>query len=413
MVRSMRSRAAAVLAAVTFGAVAFTAVPAGASAPGVTSKTITLGLITPETGPAGSEYTGIVPSAQARIALQNAHGGIDGRKIKLIVKDDQTSPATNQSASNALIAQGVFGVIDESPVAFGGYKVLQQQGVPVTGGAYDGPEWYEQPNTNMFSITGPESAKDPQYTNFATFTKAHGGKRCGSVGYAISPSSQAAASGYLFACQKAGLQKAYFNNTLPFGSVNVTTLALQLKAAHVDSLYLPLDENTNFAIMTALKQAGLNMKVILNATGYGQALLSDSSAVPDAQGAWFSPAGVPVELKTSATKTFQAALAKYAHYTGVPDFSWYEGWGGADLMIKGLQAAGKNPTQSGFISALHKVTNYNLGGLEPPVNLSLSAFGKAPKQLCGYLSQLKNDAFANTTKVCGTLLPNSDQQPSA
>jgi len=387
--------------------------PAGASAPGVASNAITLGLITPETGGAGPEYTGIVPSAQARIDEQNAQGGIDGRKIKLIVKDDQTSPATDQTATEALLAQGVFGVIDESPVTFGGYKILQQQGVPVTGGAYDGPEWYQQPNTNMFSITGPNDPKDPQYTTFANFTKAHGGKKCGAVGYGISPSSQAAASGYLFACQKAGLQKAYLNNTLPFGSVNVTTLVLQLKAAGVDSLYLPLDENTNFAIMTALKQAGVNMKVILNATGYGQALITDTSAVPDAQGAWFSPTGTPVELKTPATTAFQAALAKYAHYTGVPDFSWYEGWGGADLMIKGLELAGKNPTQAGFITALHKVTNYNLGGLEAPVNLTLAHFGKAPKQLCGYVAEFKGDTFVNSQQICGNLLPNSDQQPSA
>ena len=182
-------------------------------------------------------------------------------------------------------------------------------------------------------------------------------------------------------CQKAGLTNAFLNNTLPFGSVNVTTLPLQLKAANVDTLYLPLDENTNFAIMTALKQAGLNLKVILNATGYGQALISDTSAVPDAQGAWFSPTGVPVELKTPATKAFQAALAKYAHYTGVPDFSWYEGWGGADLMIQGLEKAGKNPTQSGAIKGLQKLTAYELGGLESPVNLSLSHFGEAPSRL--------------------------------
>ena len=390
------------------------ATPTGAAEAGVSAKTITLGLIAPETGPAAPEYTGIVPAAQARVDQQNAKGGVDGRKIKLIVKDDATSPVTNQSASGALLSQGVFGVIDESPVAFGGYKVLQQAGVPVTGGAYDGPEWYQQPNTNMFSISGPSDPKDPQYTTFSDFVKKHGGTRCGSVGYAISPSSMAAASGFLFACQKAGLTNAYLNNSLPFGSIDVTTLALEIKAARVDSLYLPLDENSNFAIMTALKQAGVNLKVVINATGYGQALIGDTAATPDAQGAWFSPAGLPVELKTPATKAFQAALARYAQYKGVPDFSWYEGWGGADLMIKGLQLAGKNPTRSGFIKALHKVTNYNLGGLEPTaVNFSLSHFGKAATNLCGYLAQFKGDAFVNPTKVCGKLLANSDQLSSS
>jgi branched-chain amino acid transport system substrate-binding protein len=412
MSHNKRTTAAAWLGAITLAAVALVATPAGASSPGVTSKTITLGLITSLTGPSGPEDAGIIPAAQARIDQQNAEGGIDGRKIKLITEDDQTNPSTNQTATSALLSEGVFGVIDLSAVTFGGYKLLQQQGVPVTGGAYDGPEWNEQPNTNMFSFSGPGDPKDPQYSTFANFAKVHGGTKCGSLGYAISPSSQASASGFDLACERAGLKNAYLNTTLPFGSVNVTTLALQLKAAGVDTLYMPLDEVTNFALMTALKQDGDNMKVILSATGYGQALVS-SSAAPDAQGAWFSGTGAPVELKTPATKSFQAALKKYAHYTGIPDFAWYEGWGATDLMIKGLEMAGKNPTQHGFITALRKVDNYNMGGLENRVNLTLSHFGVAPKKLCGYVAQFEGKSFVHPTNVCGTILANSDQLPSA
>ncbi len=386
---------------------------ASASTPGVTSKTITLGLISSFTGPAASEDDGIVKAAEARVDQQNAKGGIDGRKIKLIFEDDATSPATNATASSALITKGVFGVIDDSAVAFGGYKVLQKAGVPVTGGAYDGSEWYEQPNTNMFSIGGSADPKDPQYTTFAKFSKAQGGKKCGAVSYQISPSSTAAATGFLLACQRLGMTKAFLDTSLPFGSVNTTTLALQLKQAGVDTLYLPLDANTNFALMTALTQAGVKMKVILNATGYGQALIDDTSAISNVQGAWFSPTGAPTELKTPATKAFQAALAKYSHFTGVPDFSFYEAWGGVDLMITGLERAGKNPTQAGFIKALRKDASYDMGGLESPVDLTLKAFGKAAPQLCGYLTKFKGKTFVDPIKICGSLMPNSDQIPSA
>ena len=155
------------------------------------------------------------------------------------------------------------------------------------------------------------------------------------------------------------------------------------------------------------------MKLIINATGYGQVLLDDAGAVPAARGAWFLATGVPVESKSPATRAFQSALARYAHYTGVPDFTWYEGWGGADLMIKGLELAGKDPTQSAFISNLHKVTDYNANGLFGPVSFSLSDFGKAPKTLCEYLVQLEGNAYDHPTKLCGSLLPNSDQLPNA
>ena len=386
---------------------------AGASTPDVTGKSITLGLVTELTGPGAAVGTGMVRSAEARIAQQNAEGGVYGRKIKLIVRDDQTNPAMDQTATAELISDGVFGVIDDSAVTYGGYKLLQQAGVPVTGGAYDGPEWYKQPNTNMFSISGPGGAKDPQYDNSAVFAKAHGGTKCGAVGYGISPSSQASASGFVLSCEREGLKNAFLDTTVPFGTVDVTTLVLQIKASGANVLWLPLDANTNFAIMTALKQAGVKMKVVINATGYGQVLLNDTTAVPDAQGAWFLATGVPVESETPATKAFQSALAKYAHYTGVPDFTWYEGWGGDDLMIQGLERAGKNPTQSAFIAALHKVTDYSGNGLFGPVSFSLSDFGKAPKTLCEYFVQLEGDAYVHPTRVCGAILPNSDQLPSA
>jgi ABC-type branched-subunit amino acid transport system substrate-binding protein len=404
----------ALLAVTAIAPIALVATPVGAaSTPGVTSKTITLGLITSLTGGSGPEDVGIIPAAQARIDQQNAAGGIDGRKITLITRDDQTSPATNETDTSELLSQGVFGVIDLSALAFAGYKILQQAGVPVTGGAYDGPEWFEQPNTNMFSFTGPGDAKDPQYSGLAVFAKQHGGTRCGSIGYSISPSSQASASGFDLACQRAGMTNAFLDTSVAFGSVNTTTLALELKAAKVNTLWLPLDEVTNFALMTSLNQAGVKMKVIFSATGYGQTLIDDTSAVADAQGVWFTPTGAPVELKTPATKAFEAALAKYAHFKGIPDFAWYEGWGAADLMIKGLELAGKNPTRPAFISGLHKVANYDDGGLETPVNLTLSHFGKAPSTLCEYLTQFEGRAFVHSTKVCGTILSNSDQLPSA
>ena len=64
--------------------------------------------------------------------------------------DDQTNPAADKTAAAALLSEGVFGVIDDSTVTFGGYQLLEQAGVPVTGGAYNGPEWYEQTNTNIW-----------------------------------------------------------------------------------------------------------------------------------------------------------------------------------------------------------------------------------------------------------------------
>ncbi len=66
-----------------------------ASAPGVTPTTITVGLITEESGSGASGAFGIPESFKARIDLQNAEGGVDGRKIKVITEDDQSQPSDN------------------------------------------------------------------------------------------------------------------------------------------------------------------------------------------------------------------------------------------------------------------------------------------------------------------------------
>jgi len=395
--------------------IASTGVSSGpaAAATGVDAKTITIGLITSLTGAAAAEYGGIIPAAEARIDLQNAEGGVNGRKIRLITEDDQSSPTQANTTAELLISKGVFGIIDESALAFGGAKTMQVAGLPVIGGGYDGPEWGQQPYTNMFSTSGPVDPHFPANTGAALFMKSLGVTSVASFGYASSPSSTAAATGFYLSAKVVGLTQGYLNTTIPFGGVSVGPIALQMKADNVNGVYMPLDDNTNFAILAAAKQSGVAVKVAISATGYGQALLDDPAAVAAAQGDYFPPAGAPVELKTPATKAFQAALAKYAHFTGIPSFDYYEGWTGADLMIKGLELAGKNPTQKSFITNLHKVTNYNAGGLEPSANLTLKAFGTAPQTLCSWYTKLVGKKFipvpANGKKVCGTLIPNSNQ----
>jgi len=101
----------------------------------------------------------------------------------------------------------------------------------------------------------------------------------------------------------------------------------------------------------------------------------------------------PVELHTPATRTETAALAKYEHFTGVPSFNWSYGWLSADLFIRGLEAAGKNPTRASFIARIRTIS-WDGGGLLPqPADLSRAGFGKSPATACAYFAQLKGSTF--------------------
>ena len=78
-----------------------TLVPAtaqAASTPGVTSNSITIGATVPLTGPAAPGYDEIAPAMNAVFSWVNAHGGVDGRKINYIYKDDAYNPAQDGDA---------------------------------------------------------------------------------------------------------------------------------------------------------------------------------------------------------------------------------------------------------------------------------------------------------------------------
>jgi branched-chain amino acid transport system substrate-binding protein len=375
------------------------------SAPGVTSTTVKVGLITEETGVASSEaMPGIPAGFKARIAMQNANGGVNGRKITFIIEDDTSSPAGNATAAGVELARGVFAVDDNSALAFGGARTFQSQGVPVVGGGYDGPEWSQ--DSNMFSTSYSQFAKEPRYTVDPTLLRKAGANRFAVIGYGISPSSSLAAKYTSLSLQQAGFAVPYLNTSLPFGTVNTTAVALQMKQENVDSISAPIDANTELAIVNSGIQAGIKWRYVSLATGYGQEWLDNPQAVASTQNAYFGALQVPVELHTPATIAEQAAFQKYGGFSGIPSFDWTEGWTTADLLIKGLQAAGQNLTRESFIANLRKVTSYDAGGLlATPVNFE--QYQTPPQHECGYAVQLVGHKFVptSTTPTCTNLVP--------
>ncbi|HEY1523979.1 MAG TPA: ABC transporter substrate-binding protein [Solirubrobacteraceae bacterium] len=83
------------------------------NAPGVTATSITFGTHQPLTGPAAPGYSEIAPAAQAFFNYVNAHGGVYGRKIHLLIKDDAYNPTDTVNVVHQLVLQdNVFGIFD-------------------------------------------------------------------------------------------------------------------------------------------------------------------------------------------------------------------------------------------------------------------------------------------------------------
>ncbi len=85
----------------------------GATATGVTASSITFGSHQPLTGPAAPGYSEIAPASQAFFNYVNAHGGVFGRKIHLIYKDDAYNPTNTVNVVHQLVLQNhVFGIFE-------------------------------------------------------------------------------------------------------------------------------------------------------------------------------------------------------------------------------------------------------------------------------------------------------------
>jgi ABC-type branched-subunit amino acid transport system substrate-binding protein len=85
----------------------------GSSTPGVSATSITFGSHQPLTGPAAPGYSEIAPASQAFFNYVNAHGGVFGRKLHLLYKDDAYNPATTVNVVHQLVLQNnVFGLFE-------------------------------------------------------------------------------------------------------------------------------------------------------------------------------------------------------------------------------------------------------------------------------------------------------------
>ena len=82
----------------------------------------------------------------ARIALQNAQGGVNGHKLVPLVIDDQTNPTQITTAVQSAISKGAFGIVSQSPLMFLAAKVPHQAIMPV---AHPGPSTVLEHRINM------------------------------------------------------------------------------------------------------------------------------------------------------------------------------------------------------------------------------------------------------------------------
>jgi branched-chain amino acid transport system substrate-binding protein len=387
---------------------ALSAAPAAASG----KSPIIIGYITDETGAASSTYINAIQGAQARIDAQNAVGGVNGHKLELVAEDDQSTPTGNSTAAHLLVSKGAFGIIQDDSGAFGSSRYLNQLGIPVVGVSVDGPEWGQQPNTNMFSIaelyaTTPFNGYYYTYSSSGAELKALHVTKLAQVVFNISSAINAANT--IFAQAKSYGVSNCLDALLP-SSGNLNPTVLQIKKLGCNGVEVLSVLSTCTTLAADLKQANVNAKLVC-ATAYDQSLLNQPSALAAMQDTYTTATfNVLAKNPPAPVKLLLDRLKKYTSYSGgIPSNNVEYSYMSADAMINGLKLAGPNPTRKAFITNLRQVSNYTVEGLlsTPIIFSHFGTLGMIPKKACGPLLEIKGKNFVPALNVCGTLVRGS------
>ena len=344
--------ASAVLAIV--GLVA-TAIPAQAKEVGVSATEIKLGMTLPMTGTASLGYNKIPGAAKAYFDYLNANGGINGRKVTLVVKDDRYVPTEAVAKTNELILKDkVMALL--APLGTANVKAVAssvnpgRRGIPVlfvnTGfSGFADKKKYPTTYTVLPSYI-MEAKIMGQYIkeNFA-------GKKIGLL-YQDDDFGTDALAGFKTAGVNFAVRVPYAS-----GSQSATAAAgwiTRFKAAEVDVVILFGVSSATSAMLGTAAQLRYAPQWMLGSVG-GDATTIRATGVPPAvlNGAiGFSPVPATTDMKDEYVKFFSDIYAKAV--PGSPfDLNVLLGMNTAFMTAQALKAAGPSPTRKSLINAIN------------------------------------------------------------
>lgn len=335
--------------------------PVACDAPGVTEDSIRVGFIYPDSGVAAEAFRAARSGVAARIGMANGAGGVHGRKIDLVWRDDAANASMNLQAARDLVNnENVLGIVEATIGASGSAEWLDQQGIPVTGLTAE-DVWKH--HDNMFGRTY-QFGRDNTITTFGEFAKAQGGTRA----VVVEESTPEVAQQLVASLEAQGIPIVGRVNYLEETSSPIRA-ANEIAATEADVLISGVSVNGLTEVLGALRQIGYEMKVMLSPTGYNREYLSQYGQ--DMAGLTVALNFTPFESESTAVRVYREAIGRYSPELGVPDQELaIASYIITDLFLYGLQVAGPCPTREAFIRNLREVTDYDAGGLVPgPVNL--------------------------------------------
>ena len=324
---------------------------------GVTNDKIVLGQAAVLSGPAAQLGIQMRNGIKAYLDFVNEKGGVNGRKIELVTEDDRYEPKVAPDASKKLIEEHkVFALIGYvgTPTGVAHLPVTTRAKVPLVG-MFTGAEVLRDPfNRYVFHVRASYYDETDKIVEQVVST---GGKKI-SVFYQADAYGEAGRKGTELALTKRGM-KIHSNGTVERNTVKVEEAVKAINASQPDAVVMVSAYTSCAEFIRQMKKAGSGAQFynvsFVGSAALASALGKDGLGVAISQVVPFPWAtGVPV------VKEYQA-MAKKAGFAD-SNFSAMEGFLVAKVMVEGLRRAGRNLTREGFVDAMEKMNDVDLGG---------------------------------------------------
>jgi ABC-type branched-subunit amino acid transport system substrate-binding protein len=330
------------------------------------SGPITIGAWIPLTGAQAASGVPQMEGAQAYFSWLNDNGGINGRQVDWIVKDNAYDPQQTVQAARELVGQHkVVAIVNANGVAPSEAAfpfVLQQSQIPVVDNYGGIASWYSPPRQLLY---GTQTLYEDQAAAMAQWAVESGARKLvvvhddpkafADVAAQIAPAATRAAPG-----------TTVIDIPVKLSTSDFAPAVSQVKAAGGDAVMLIVPAGEAAAYLKAAKLQGVSLPT------YGYSPTASSTTVTlaaDAAEGFNAVALVRAPTDRSAEmKQFRDVMAKYA--PGQPaDFSTLLGYANAAVFAQVAKTI-KGPITAESIAKAYSVATGVATGVAPTMSFS-------------------------------------------
>lgn len=336
---------------------AFCSLTARAAEVGVTDTEIRVGQFAAQTGPAAELGKRMQVGMLAQFNAVNAAGGISGRMITLVSRDDGYEPEKAIAAVKALIDdEKVFALVGSvgTPTNLAAVPAINAAGIPLIG-PFTGAQGLREPfNRNLFHVRASyfdETERIVQHLTTLGITKI-------AVFYQNDSYGKAGLEGTMRALARRNL-KPTVSVTVERNTVDVAaSLAAILKAAPEAVVQISAYKSCA-ALIRQAKAKGYGGQ-FFNVSFVGSRALAEELGDVGAGVTISQVVPFPYIGSSAIVREYQQRMTEAGHKDF--DFSSMEGFLAAKVFTEGLRRAGRALTRDSLVTALESIREYNMGG---------------------------------------------------